>query len=144
MFFFGKIGIKALFYLFFFSRYSKALESFSFQGQGWEYFHLLLTGNSMMILFKLFVPEASFLGPGITFMVVYIWAKKNAIQQINLVNMMHIRGSNLPIVLMLSSWILKQKTLKLDMMGILSGHLYYFLNEIFPRFNGGQLITGYL
>jgi len=140
IFFFGKIGLKAIFYIFFFARYSKALESFSFHGKKFVYLYLLFTGNSMMLLLKLFVPEASFLGPGITFMIVYIWGKKNAQQQINLVNLLHIRGSSLPLILMFSGWFMKQKTLKLDIMGVIAGHLYYFLEEIYPRMNGGQKI----
>jgi len=140
IFFFGQIGIRAVLYIFFFSRYSKALESSSFQGKGLVYLYLLFTGNSMMILLKLFVPEASFLGPGITFMVIYIWGKKNAQQQINLYNLLYIRGSSMPLILMLSSLFLKQKTLKLDIMGIIAGHIYYFLEEIYPRINGGQKV----
>jgi len=89
---------------------------------------------------KLFVKEATFLGPAITFMVVYIWGKKNAQQQINLVNLIHIKGSSLPLILMVSSWFLRQKTLKSDIMGVIAGHLYFYLEEIYPRLNGGQKI----
>lgn len=140
LFYFGETGVKSIFYIFFFSRYSKALESFSFQGRGYEYFYLLVTGNSLLLLMKLFVKEATFLGPGITFMIVYIWGKKNAQQQINLVNLLHIKGSSLPLILMVSSWFLRQKTLKSDIMGVIAGHLYFYLEEIYPRLNGGQKI----
>lgn len=139
-FFFGQIGIKAFFYIFFFSRYSKALEMYSFQGKKENYLYLLIFGNSIMILFKLFIYEAQFLGPAITNMIVYLWGKKNAQQQINLVNILHIRGSSLPFVLTLSSLAMKQKTLKLDLLGIIAGHLYYYLEEIYPRLIGGQKI----
>lgn len=138
--YFGETGLKSIFYIFFFSRYSKALESFSFQGRGLEYLYLLLSGNSLLLLMKLFVKEATFLGPGITFMVVYIWGKKNAQQQINLVNLIHIKGSSLPLILMTSSWFLRQKTLKSDIMGVIAGHLYFYLEEIYPRLNGGQKV----
>jgi|Transcript_67349 Derlin-2/3 len=140
LFYFGETGIKSIFYIFFFSRYSKALEGFSFQGRGLEYLYFLITGNSLLLLMKLFVREATFLGPGITFMVVYIWGKKNAQQQINLVNLIHIKGSSLPLILMTSSWFLRQKSLKSDMMGVIAGHLYFYLEEIYPRLNGGQKI----
>jgi len=140
LFYFGETGVKSIFYIFFFSRYSKALESFSFQGRGFEYLYLLLTGNSLLLLMKLFVREATFLGSGLTFMVVYIWGKKNAQQQINLVNLIHIKGSSLPLILMTSSWLLRQKTLKSDIMGVIAGHLYFYLEEIYPRLNGGQKI----
>nr|UXY87295.1 protein degradation protein DER1 [Cryptomonas sp.] len=140
IFFFGQIGIKALFYVFFFIRYSKALENFSFQGRCEEYFYLLMTGNSILLLLKIFVPCANFLGPGITFMIVYIWGKKNAQQLINLVDIIHIKGSSLPFLLMVSSHFMKQKTLKLDIMGIIAGHIYYYLEEIYPRLSGGHKI----
>ena len=139
-FFFGQIGLKAFFYIFFFSRYSKALESYSFQGKKEDYLYLLIFGNSLMLLFKIFIAEAQFLGPGLTNMVVYLWGKKNAQQQINLINILHIRGSSLPFVLTLSSLLLKQKTLKLDLIGIIAGHFYYYLEEIYPRLNGGQKV----
>ena len=135
-----KRELNLFFIFFFFSRYSKALESFSFQGRGFEYLYLLLTGNSLLLLMKLFVREATFLGSGLTFMVVYIWGKKNAQQQINLVNLIHIKGSSLPLILMTSSWFLRQKTLKSDIMGVIAGHLYFYLEEIYPRLNGGQKI----
>jgi len=76
LFYFGQIGLKAFFYLFFFSRYSKALESFSFQNKAYEYLYILILGNSFLIILKLFSREATFLGPGMTFMVVYLWGKK--------------------------------------------------------------------
>ena len=139
-FFFGQIGIKSFFYIFFFSRYSKALESYSFQGRKEDYFFLFLFGNSVLLLLKLFVPEAQFLGPALTNMIVYLWSKKNAQQQINLINILHIRGSSLPLILLLSSLFLKQKTLKFDIMGIIAGHIYYYLEEVYPRLSGGQKI----
>mmetsp|Transcript_29445 Transcript_29445/g.66677 ORF Transcript_29445/g.66677 Transcript_29445/m.66677 type:complete len:202 (+) Transcript_29445:17-622(+) len=140
LFYFGQIGLKAFFYLFFFSRYSKALESLSFQNNAFEYLYLLILGNSFLMFLKLFVKEATFLGPGLTFMVVYLWGKKNSQQQINLINLIHIKGSSLPMILMASSWLLKQRTLKLDLMGVIAGHFYYYFSEVYPRFNGGQKI----
>jgi Derlin-2/3 len=140
IFFFGQIGVKSFFYIFFFIRYSKALENFSFQGRGEDYLYLLFTGNSIMLLLKLFVPSANFLGPGITFMIVYIWGKKNSQQLINLVDILHIKGSSLPFLLMISSHFMKQKTLKLDIMGVIAGHLYYYLEEIYPRLSGGHKV----
>mmetsp|Transcript_3588 Transcript_3588/g.7422 ORF Transcript_3588/g.7422 Transcript_3588/m.7422 type:complete len:214 (+) Transcript_3588:54-695(+) len=139
-FFFGRAGVKTFFYIFFFSRYSKALESLSFQGRGADYLYLLFSGNSILLLLKLFVSEANFLGPGLTFMIVYIWGKKNAQHQINLINMFHIKGSSLPLVLMITSWFLRQKTLKFDIMGIMAGHIYYYIEEVYPRLSGGQKI----
>lgn len=109
LFYFGETGIKSIFLYFFFFKILKSIGKFSFQGRGMEYLYLLLTGNSLLLLMKLFVREATFLGPGITFMVVYIWGKKNAQQQINLVNLIHIKGSSLPLILMVSSWFLRQK-----------------------------------
>ena len=41
---------------------------------------------------------------------------------------------------MISSHFMRQKTLKLDLMGIIAGHLYYYLEEIYPRLSGGQTI----
>jgi Derlin-2/3 len=93
-----------------------------------------------LLLLKLFVPEAQFLGPALTNMIVYLWSKKNAQQQINLINILHIRGSSLPLILLLSSLFLKQKTLKFDIMGIIAGHIYYYLEEVYPRLSGGQKI----
>ena len=140
IFYFGQIGIKSFFYIFFFIRYSKALENFSFQGRREDYIYLLFTGNSIMLLLKIFVPSANFLGPAITFMIVYIWGKKNAQQLINLVDVLHIKGSSLPFLLMISSHFMGQRTLKLDAMGIIAGHLYYYLEEIYPRLSGGHKI----
>jgi Derlin-2/3 len=140
IFFFGQIGIKSFFYIFFFSRYSKALESYSFQGKKEDYLSLFFFGNSVLLMLKLFVPEAQFLGPALTNMIVYLWSKKNAQQQINLINILHIRGSSLPLILLFSSLLLKQKTLKLDIMGIIAGHIYYYMEEVYPRLSGGQKI----
>jgi Derlin-2/3 len=140
LFFHGDPGVKSIFYIFFFSRYSKALESYAFQGRGFEYLYLLITGNTLLLFMKLFVKEVNFLGSGLTFMVVYLWGKKNAQQQINLVNMVHIKGSSLPFLLMISSLILRQKTIKSDMMGVIAGHLYFYLEEVYPRLNGGQKV----
>lgn len=140
IFFFGPLGIKAFFYIFFFTRYSKALEIFSFQNRGEDYLYLLVTGNSIILLLKIFVPSANFLGPALTFMVVYIWGKKNAQQLVSLVDILHIKGSSLPFLLMISSHFMKQKTLKLDIMGMVAGHIFYYLEEVYPRLSGGHRI----
>mmetsp|Transcript_52630 Transcript_52630/g.124310 ORF Transcript_52630/g.124310 Transcript_52630/m.124310 type:complete len:198 (+) Transcript_52630:24-617(+) len=116
-FFFGPTGVKTFFYIFFFSRYSNALESLSFQGRGADYLYLLFTGNSILVFLKLFVSDANFLGPSLTFMIVYIWGKKNSQNQINLLNMFHIKGSSLPLALMIASWFLGQKNFKIRSYG---------------------------
>ena len=140
LFYFGEPGILSFSYIFFFARYSSALEKINFQGRRLEYLYLLLTGNSLLLLMKLFVKEATFLGPGITFMVVTIWSKKNAQSQINLFNLITIKGSHLPLVLLFFNWLMRQKTIKLDIMGMIAGHIYFYLEEIYPRMNGGQKV----
>nr|UXY86860.1 protein degradation protein DER1 [Cryptomonas paramecium] len=143
IFFFGQIGLKTLFYIFFFIRYSKSLELFSFRNREEDYLHFLFTGSSIIFLLKIFVPYASFLGPSVTFMIIYIWGKKNAQQLINLIDILHIKGSSLPFLLMVSSYFMKQRTLKLDVLGMIAGHFCYYLGEIYPRLSGGRVPIGF-
>eukprot|EP00485_Elphidium_margaritaceum_P000523 CAMPEP_0202699698 /NCGR_PEP_ID=MMETSP1385-20130828/12910_1 /ASSEMBLY_ACC=CAM_ASM_000861 /TAXON_ID=933848 /ORGANISM="Elphidium margaritaceum" /LENGTH=134 /DNA_ID=CAMNT_0049356695 /DNA_START=273 /DNA_END=677 /DNA_ORIENTATION=+ len=73
-----------------------------------------------------------FLGSSLTFMLVYVWSKRNPWTQLQFVGLMTFTAPWLPWVLMGLSLLLGHEV-KADLLGIGVGHCYYFLKWIYPE-----------
>ena len=75
-----------------------------------------------------------FLGPSLTFMIVYVWSRRNRDANMNFLGFMHFRAPFL-------AWVLLGFTLMMgnfgavmtDAVGMGVGHLYFYLKDIFPN-----------
>eukprot|EP01018_Ginkgo_biloba_P016382 Gb_10513 [translate_table: standard] len=86
-FFFGKMDLDFLFHMFFLARYCKLLEENSFRGRTADFFYMLFFGGSVLTAIVLaggMIPYLSqsfakllFLSNSLTFMMVYVWSKRN-------------------------------------------------------------------
>ncbi|EGR32571.1 hypothetical protein IMG5_077370 [Ichthyophthirius multifiliis] len=104
-------------------RFSRRLEEYSFRGNTIDYFYFV----SFASIFGLYNLSDSFLN-----MILYLWSRKNS----NI--MVHIFGI-IPIQAPYITWffvflqIIFQDTIITDLIGILVGHIYYYLTEIYPK-----------
>uniref|UniRef100_A0A6U2XJX8 Derlin n=1 Tax=Lotharella globosa TaxID=91324 RepID=A0A6U2XJX8_9EUKA len=130
-FFGGSFSLDFLFHMFFLVRYSKQLEENAFRGKTADFFYFILVGATLMTLLAPFM-KLYFLGSSLTFMMVYLWGRRNPYSRMNFLGLFPFTAPYLPWVL-LSFSVLLGNNGTVDILGIFVGHLYYFLEDVYPR-----------
>lgn len=77
-----------------------------------------------------------FLGSALTIMLVYLWSRRNPYVRMNFFGLMTFHAPYLPWVLLGFSVLLGNSVIT-DLLGIAAGHIYYFLEDVFPQQPGG-------
>lgn len=137
-FFFGPLSLDWLFHMFFLQRYLRMLEINSFRGRTADLVYMLMFGAALLLAIS---PLTSivFLGPSLTFMMVYVWARRNSRQVMNFLGVLSFRAPYLPWVLLLFSFIIGSPP-SMDLLGVLAGHVYYYMADIYPAMAGLRLL----
>lgn len=133
--FFGTFGFNFLFNMIFTYRYCRMLEEGSFRSRTADFLIMLLFGGALMTIIALFV-NLVFLGQAFTIMFVYVWSRRNLYVRMNFFGLMNFQAPYLPWVLLGFSLLLGNSVV-VDLMGIAVGHVYYFIEDVFPQQNGG-------
>lgn len=133
--FFGTFGFNFLFNIIFTYRYCRMLEEGSFRSRPADFFYMFIFGGIVMVIFAMFV-HLLFLGQAFTIMLVYIWSRRNPFIRMNFFGLLNFQAPYLPWVLFGFSLLLGNSVM-VDFMGIAVGHLYYFLEDVFPTQQGG-------
>jgi len=137
--YFGSFGLDFLFHMFFLYRYCKLLELNAFRGRTADFAMMLFFGAAFLLAISPAAPSILFLGPSLTFMMVYVWARRNEHQAMNFLGLFNFRAPYLPWVLLGFSVLLGSPPV-IDLMGILAGHVYYFLVDVYPVMVGIHLL----
>ncbi|KAM6298065.1 derlin-3-like [Aegotheles albertisi] len=143
--FFGPLGFSFFFNMIFLYRYCRMLEEGSFRGRTADFVFMFLFGGFLMTLFGLFA-SLFFLGQAFTIMLVYVWSRRNPYVRMNFFGLLNFQAPFLPWVLMGFSLLLGNSII-IDLLGIAVGHIYYFLEDVFPNQPGGKkllLTPGFL
>jgi Derlin-2/3 len=119
--------------MFFLVRYCRALEEGSFRGRSGDFFWMLFLGACMMVLIACLMPDMNvmFLGASLTFMMVYVWGRRNPSVAMSFLGLFSFTAGYLPWVLLGFSLLL-QHNIQADLIGIAVGHIYYFLEDVYP------------
>eukprot|EP01024_Parvocaulis_polyphysoides_P069194 TRINITY_DN8460_c0_g1_i14.p1 TRINITY_DN8460_c0_g1~~TRINITY_DN8460_c0_g1_i14.p1 ORF type:complete len:263 (-),score=23.63 TRINITY_DN8460_c0_g1_i14:445-1233(-) len=136
--FFGNLGIDFFFHMFFLVRYSKALEEGSFRGKSADFLWMLMFGSFIMLAIAPFV-NVQFLGMSLTFMMVYVWGRRHQYVQLSFLGIFNFTAPYLPWVLLAFSLVLGGSVMS-DLVGLVAGHIYYFLEDVYPRMSGRRLL----
>ncbi|TYZ58255.1 hypothetical protein PybrP1_007932 [[Pythium] brassicae (nom. inval.)] len=120
--FFGLFSIDFLFHI--------LLEEGSFRGRTADFVYMILLGATAMILVAPFV-SIHFLGSPLTFMMVYLWGRRNEHVRMSFLGLFPFTAPYLPWV-MLSFSILLGNSATTDLIGIVVGHIYYFFEDVYP------------
>ncbi|XP_009883492.1 PREDICTED: derlin-2 [Charadrius vociferus] len=134
--FFGPVGFNFLFNMIFLYRYCRMLEEGSFRGRTADFVFMFLFGGLLMTVFGLFV-NLVFLGQAFTIMLVYVWSRRNPYVRMNFFGLLIFQAPFLPWVLMGFSLLLGNSII-VDLLGIAVGHIYFFLEDVFPNQPGGR------
>jgi Derlin-2/3 len=158
--FFGPLGVDFLFHMFFVIRYCRSLEEGSFSQRSADFAWCLLFGMAALLALSpwfnmmffasrcvitsidcgsscwtasSFILSCSlaFSFCSLTFMLVYLWAKRNPQLQISLLGLLAFNAPYLPWVLLAFSGLLGHDILS-DALGITVGHFYYYFEDVWP------------
>ena len=129
--FFGTFSVDFLFHMYFLVRYSRLLEEGEhFRGRTANYIVMLLFGILNISLVATYT-NVHFLGSALTFMMVYVWGRRNPDVKMSFLGFFTFNAPYLPWVMLGFSTLLGNGT-TMDLIGIVVGHTYFFLEFIFP------------
>ena len=130
--FFGSVSLDFLFHMFFLVRYCRLLEEGSFRGRTADFVLMLLFGGSCMCCVAPFINIPPFLGSSLAFMMVYVWGRRNEYVRMSFLGLFQFRAPFLAWVLLGFSVLLGNSP-TIDLMGIVVGHTYFFLEDVYPN-----------
>lgn len=135
--YFGSFSIDFLFHMYFVVRYCRLLEEGSFRRRTADFLFMIVYGATMMLLLSVTFETFSrikFLGHPLTFMMVYLWARDpdNYDVRMSFFGVLQFNAPYLPWVLLLFSLVLGNP-IEMDLLGIIVGHTYYFLDHVYPQ-----------
>ncbi|XP_032112556.1 derlin-3 isoform X3 [Sapajus apella] len=143
--FFGPLGFSFFFNMLFVFHYCRMLEEGSFRGRTADFVFMFLFGGVLMTLLGL-LGSLFFLGQALVAMLVYVWSRRSPRVRVNFFGLVTFQAPFLPWALMGFSLLLGNSIL-VDLLGIAVGHIYYFLEDVFPNQPGGKrllLTPGFL
>jgi len=135
--FFDYFGVNFLFHMYFLVRHSRLLEESSFRGRTADFVFMWLLGaiSLLTINFGFYYTglgsKVMFLAPSLAFMVVYVWARRNPNVRMSFLGLFTFNAPYLPWVILGFGFMLGQ-TLIFDVLGIVVGHAYYYLEDVYP------------
>jgi Derlin-2/3 len=146
--FFGSWGIDFLFHMYFLVNYCRKLEESTFAGRPGDFAACLLFGMTALMAIAPWVnlvffgrcvcrprPSPARLTPtpnsALSFMLVYLFARAHAGLQIQLLGLIPFTAPYLPWALLAFSALLGHDVTT-DVLGIAVGHVYYFLEDVYP------------
>jgi len=133
--FFGTLSFNFVFNIIFTYRYCRTLEESSFRGKTSDFVMMFFFGGVMTLLIAYFA-NLIFLGHAFTLMLVYVWSRRNPLVRMNFFGILNFQAPLLPLVILGFSLLLGN-SVQIDLIGISVGHMYYFLEDVFPNQPGG-------
>ncbi|KAI8917090.1 Derlin [Powellomyces hirtus] len=139
--YFGDFSLDFLFHMFFLVRYSRMLEEGSFRGRTADFIWFLLFGMVSTILISPLLPARlaiTFLSSPLTFMLVYVWSRRNSSIRMNFLGVFNFNAPYLPWVLLGFTVLLNNQWPMGDLVGLFVGHIYFFLDDVYPNIPGSS------
>jgi len=126
--------------MFFLVRHSRLLEEGSFRGRTGDFLFLYLFGAVVLLSFDYlifigpywFPKGVMFLAPSLAFVVVYVWSRRNPHVTLSFLGLFNFNAPYLPWVITGFGMLLNHSPWA-DILGIAVGHIYYFLEDVYPQ-----------
>ncbi|XP_059063076.1 derlin-1 [Cryptomeria japonica] len=139
-FFLGRFSINFAIRLLIIARYGVHLERGPFERRTGDFLWMMIFGALSLLGFSLFPAlNSDYMGMSLVFMLPYIWAREFPNAQVNISGLVTLKGFYLPWA-MLAMNVIFGSPLIPDLLGIVVGHLYYFLTELHPRAGGNNIL----
>ncbi|KAI4384712.1 hypothetical protein MLD38_002830 [Melastoma candidum] len=138
-FFLGGFSFPFAIRLIMIAKYGVSLERGPFDKRTADYLWMLIFG-ALSLLVMAVVPFlwTPFMGPSLVFMLIYVWSREFPNARINIYGVVSLKGFYLPWA-MLALDLIFGNPLKPDILGMVAGHLFYFLTVLHPL-SGGKFI----
>jgi len=135
-FFLGNFSINFGIRLLMIARYGVQLEKGPFDRRTADFLWMMLFGAfSLLALAAIPFLWTPFLGISLVFMLLYVWSREFPNAQINIYGLVSLKAFYLPWAMLALDVIFGSKILP-DLLGIIAGHLYYFLTVLHPLAGG--------
>ncbi|MBA0594203.1 hypothetical protein Gorai_011118, partial [Gossypium raimondii] len=140
-FFLGNFSMNFGIRLLMIARYGVQLEQGPFQRRTADFLWMMIFGAiSLLALSIVPILRGAFLGISLVFMLLYIWSREFPNAQVNIYGLVALKAFYLPWA-MLALDVIFGSPLVPDLMGIIAGHLYYFLTVLHPLAGGRNIIS---
>ncbi|KAL9390708.1 hypothetical protein Peur_014628 [Populus x canadensis] len=138
-FFLGPFSFPFAFRLIIIARYGVQLERGPFDKRTADFVWMFFFGAlSLLVMAAVPFLWSGFMGVSLVFMIVYIWGREFPNAQVSIYGLVSLKGFYLPWA-MLALDLIFGNPLMPDILGMLAGHLYYFLTVLHPL-SGGKFI----
>ncbi|KAJ3035706.1 hypothetical protein HDV00_003467 [Rhizophlyctis rosea] len=147
-FFIQKLGFNFLFHLYFLYNQSHALETSHYSNRTADYmwcvFSLMMILNTISTI--LFFTATQYFMPlmsnSLIMAIVYIWSMYFREEDVNFMYGLRFKAMYLPWALLALNFLQTGEISALipDVIGIVAGHIYFFLDHIYPLQNDGQIL----
>ncbi|KAA8534896.1 hypothetical protein F0562_029888 [Nyssa sinensis] len=139
-FFLGKFSINFGIRLLMIARYGVQLENGPFQRRTADFLWMMIFGAlSLLVLSAIPMLWSPFLGISLVFMLLYVWSREFPNANINIYGLVTLKAFYLPWA-MLALDVIFGSPLLPDLLGIIAGHLYYFLTVLHPLAGGKNIL----
>lgn len=139
-FFLGTFSINFGIRLLMIARYGVNLEKGPFERRTADFLWMMIFGAlSLLVLSAIPIFRSYFLGTSLVFMLVYVWSREFPNAQISIYGLVTLKAFYLPWA-MLALDVIFGSPLGPDLLGIIAGHLYYFLTVLHPLATGKNLL----
>ncbi|XP_043721846.1 derlin-1 isoform X1 [Telopea speciosissima] len=139
-FFLGNFSINFGIRLLMIIRYGVQLENGPFERRTADFLWMMVFGGlSLLVLTAIPLLRSYFLGVSLVFMLLYVWSREFPNAQINIYGLVTLKAFYLPWT-MLALDVIFGSPLAPDLLGIIAGHLYYFLTVLHPLAGGKNIL----
>ncbi|KAL8171622.1 hypothetical protein V2J09_023426 [Rumex salicifolius] len=139
-FFLGKFSINFGIRLLMIARYGVQLEQGPFARRTADFLWMMICGALTLLVLSI-IPglENPFLGVSLVFMLLYVWSREFPNAQISLYGLVTLKAFYLPWAMLALDVIFGSSPIP-DFLGIVAGHLYYFLTVLHPLSGGKDIL----
>jgi len=134
-FFYMGDAVKSIFFwvqLHHFWECCKMLELVKYRWEPADFLKLIVCNAGLLLVLKQLFPSTIFLGTPMVMTFLYMYAREYEMQVMNLLGFFSIRCGWLPFAQMLQDY-LQMGDVTPNLLGIMSGHTYYYFAEVRPR-----------
>lgn len=139
-FFLGGFSINFGIRLLMLARYGVQLERATYDRRTADFLWMMMFGAfSLLVLSSIPALYSPFLGISLVFMLLYVWSREFPNVQINIYGLVSLKAFYLPWA-MLALDVIFGSPITPDLMGIIAGHMYYFLTVLHPLSGGRNIL----
>lgn len=140
-FFLGKFSVNFGIHLLMLARYGVQLEKSTFERRTADFLWMMIFGAiSLLALSAIPMLWTPFLGVSLVFMLLYVWSREFPTAQISIYGLVTLKAFYLPWA-MLALDVIFGSPLLPNFLGIIAGHLYYFLTVLHPLAGGRNILA---